>query len=344
MNERPDISIIVCTRNRAKYVGPCIKQLLSANTIYRFEVIVRDNCSEDNTQEVITELNEPRLRYVRAAENQGWSTFLEAGKLAKGEVITWISDEEDFIFENLEYVLNTFRTYALCNVLIGSVIVGPRSTEIRFPEQILGANNLHKAYLATLSFSGCSGIFVRQEAFAANCKSSFIDIYDAYVRQNFYQIGYIANCCLAGGELITTSRVVAKEVRHAPTTDNWSVANEVLSNKKVLLPHYYPLSILDRLSSSLATVWECEYMGLSEKIATAIELMRLFIGNINATSNLGLIALLSENYSAASVNAYKADIENRNLHRKFYRKLWILRGLLGTPLRVISNLKMRKRK
>lgn len=344
MTERPEISFIVCTRNRASFVANCIKQLLSAKTSFQFEVIVRDNCSEDNTPEVISQISDPRLRYIRASENQGWSTFLEAGKLATGEVITWLSDEDDFVFEQLEYVLSTFKAQANCNVLIGSVIVGPRSTEVRFPEQIFESDNLSKAYLATLSFSGCAGVFVRKTTFDANCQLSFIDQYDAYARQNFYQIGFIATCCLGGGNLISTSRIVAKEVRHAPSTDNWSVVDEAQNSTRALQPHYYPRSIYDRLISSLATVWENRYMSLFTKVSVAIKLTRTFITNIEASSHPSLIALLWDNYSDNSVNAYKADVEKKKLHQYLPRKLWLLNRLIGIPFHLIPLLKIRQRK
>jgi glycosyltransferase involved in cell wall biosynthesis len=321
-----------------------VKHLLYAKTSLLFEVIVRDNCSEDNTQELLSHIKDPRLKYIRSSKNQGWATFLEAGRLARGDLITWLSDEDDFIFSHLEYVLTEFKARPECNVMIGGVVVGPHSAEVLFSDRIYGGKDLFKAYSATLSFSGCAGVFVRRTAFEATCKISFTDQFDAYERQNFYQIGFIATRCLAGKSLITTSRVVVKETRHAPTTDNWSVADKSATSNQALQPHYYPQSIYDRLISSLATVVENRYLDFCGKLRLTIALTNTFISNINALLHPGLIELLTNNYPISSVNAYRVDVENKKLHHSARRKLWILIQLIKIPLRINQLLKSRQRK
>jgi glycosyltransferase involved in cell wall biosynthesis len=332
----------VCTRNRARYVEACIKHLLFVKTDFQLEVIVRDNCSDDDTYEVISQITDHRLRYICSPKNEGWSTFLEGGKLASGNIITWVSDEDNFVFEELEFILNVFKVHPECNVLIGGVIVGPSSAEIRFLDQKLSRDSRYKAYLQTISFSGCAGVFVRKKAFEENCRLSFIDQYDAYAKQNYYQIGFIATRCLSKGDLITTSRIVAKEVRHAPTTDNWSIVNVASDNIVELQPHYYPLSIYDRLISSLATVWESRCLNFLSKFKLAVELIKNFEKSINASDHPDIIKLLSENYSSVSVSAYKKDIEKRMLHQKFSRKLWVLKKLVLIPFNLRRMLKIRQ--
>ncbi len=67
----PLVSIGIPTYNRA---GSYLRYaLLSAeNQTYKnIEIIVSDNCSPDNTESVVRELNDPRVRYYRQSENIG---------------------------------------------------------------------------------------------------------------------------------------------------------------------------------------------------------------------------------------------------------------------------------
>jgi glycosyltransferase involved in cell wall biosynthesis len=60
----PLIAVIICTHNRAQYLGTAIDSLLQQD-FSDFEVVVVDNGSSDRTREVVEEkLPNPRLRYV----------------------------------------------------------------------------------------------------------------------------------------------------------------------------------------------------------------------------------------------------------------------------------------
>src|SRR5574338_1666987 len=184
------VSFLVSTYNRASYVEACVRHLLAAHTPHSFEVIVRDNASPDNTRSVIEGISDPRLRYVRAPRNQGTISFLELGRLARGEIITWLSDEDDFDFQYLDYVIDTFRNDLSCSVLIGSVTVGPKSAEVIFPEKV--ATDLAEALTLTLRFSGCAGVFVRGELFKKHCDIQLTEQQAAYRAWNYYPIGFFA--------------------------------------------------------------------------------------------------------------------------------------------------------
>jgi glycosyltransferase involved in cell wall biosynthesis len=61
----PQISAIICTHNRDKYLGAAIDSLLHQDFSGEFEVIVVDNASSDRTHEVVeARLPHPRLHYI----------------------------------------------------------------------------------------------------------------------------------------------------------------------------------------------------------------------------------------------------------------------------------------
>ncbi|MBD0333885.1 MAG: glycosyltransferase family 2 protein [Cyanobacteria bacterium Co-bin13] len=84
----PLISVIICTHNRAAYLGAAVDSLL-AQAFEAFEVLVVDNASTDGTRQVVEQrLGDARLRYVyepvlglSVARNRG-AAEAQAGLLA----------------------------------------------------------------------------------------------------------------------------------------------------------------------------------------------------------------------------------------------------------------------
>ncbi len=65
------VTIGLPTYNRAKhFLVPALECAL-AQDWENLEIIVSDNCSTDNTREIVTSYDDPRLRYVRQEENIG---------------------------------------------------------------------------------------------------------------------------------------------------------------------------------------------------------------------------------------------------------------------------------
>jgi glycosyltransferase involved in cell wall biosynthesis len=335
VSEKPVYSFIVCTRNRAEYAEACVKNLLQSNIERTFEVIVRDNHSEDQTEQTFREMADSRVKYFRADQNQPWSTFLEAGKLAEGKLLTWLSDEDDLMIDNLEGVLSKFEKNPNCNVVIGSVIVGPRKTPVDFPDRAYDPSSAEDAYFLTQQFSGCGGVFVRGEAFKAACTFQFENQLDAYRRQNYYPIGYIAALSLQGEELFTTSKVLVCENRHAPTTDNWSNPALLPEKTRALQPHYYPRSVRDRLASQLTQVWFNELLNPLQKARLSRRHVRAFVGNVYSLARLEILDLLRDNYAEVSVRAFVEEIRGLGLDKPIRLRSWVLRSLLLLPARIL---------
>ncbi len=94
INHSPKVSICMPTYNRAG----CLKQALAAllnQTFSDFELVVCDDASTDNTEEVVKSINDKRLRYVRNPSNLGlfenWNNCI---KHATGEYIAIYHDHD----------------------------------------------------------------------------------------------------------------------------------------------------------------------------------------------------------------------------------------------------------
>ena len=94
----PILSICIPTYNRGKFAYDAAMHILSAYKGDDIEVVISNNCSEDNTEELISQINDPRLSYYANQENLGAAynthlTFLRA----KGRFAYLTSDEDDII-------------------------------------------------------------------------------------------------------------------------------------------------------------------------------------------------------------------------------------------------------
>ena len=65
------VSIGIPTYNRANSYLRCALQSAVGQTYRNIEIIVSDNCSPDNTESLVKEFNDPRIRYYRQKENIG---------------------------------------------------------------------------------------------------------------------------------------------------------------------------------------------------------------------------------------------------------------------------------
>lgn len=66
----PSLTVYITTYNRANYLKESIESVL-AQTYKDFSLVVLDNCSTDNTEEVVKSFNDSRLCYIRHKENVG---------------------------------------------------------------------------------------------------------------------------------------------------------------------------------------------------------------------------------------------------------------------------------
>jgi GT2 family glycosyltransferase len=92
---QPFISAIICTHNRAGYLGAAIASVLG-QTYPHYELIVVDNASTDDTQAVVDGyLPHPQITYIHEA-NLGLSTARNRGAaIAQGEILAYLDDDAE---------------------------------------------------------------------------------------------------------------------------------------------------------------------------------------------------------------------------------------------------------
>jgi glycosyltransferase involved in cell wall biosynthesis len=112
---KPLLTIAIPTYNRSGYLRTGLQQLanqLSTVPAGEVEVIVSDNCSPDDTGEVVKALTSDimPIRYIRNENNLGWApNFAQCFEMARGRYILMIGDDDLLVDGALSHVLDTLR-------------------------------------------------------------------------------------------------------------------------------------------------------------------------------------------------------------------------------------------
>jgi glycosyltransferase involved in cell wall biosynthesis len=119
VSSEPRISVLIPTYNRASFLPGTLRSVF-AQTVPVDEVILVDDGSTDNTEEVVVSLlaqNPPwgsRLHYLRQ-ENQGKSVALNnALKVAKGEWIAFLDSDDTWMPDKLKWQFGALGQFPEC--------------------------------------------------------------------------------------------------------------------------------------------------------------------------------------------------------------------------------------
>lgn len=96
------VSIIMPSWNTGKFIGESIQSVLN-QTYKNWELIIVDDCSTDNTDEIVASFNDERIRYFRNDKNSGAAlTRNRALCEARGEWIAFLDSDDLWMPKKLE--------------------------------------------------------------------------------------------------------------------------------------------------------------------------------------------------------------------------------------------------
>ena len=97
------------TCNRANIITDSIISVL-AQTYRNWELIIIDDGGTDNTENVVNEFNDNRIRYERLDSGQGNAAARNLGQsLAKGSIISYLDDDDIWDPDTLLISVNALR-------------------------------------------------------------------------------------------------------------------------------------------------------------------------------------------------------------------------------------------
>ena len=105
----PVVSVIITTYNRAIYLKRAIKSVIS-QTFKNFELIIIDDCSTDNTEQVVNSITDDRIIYFKHKTNLGVHQARNNGiQMARGEFIGFLDDDDEWLPNKLKKQVELFK-------------------------------------------------------------------------------------------------------------------------------------------------------------------------------------------------------------------------------------------
>jgi glycosyltransferase involved in cell wall biosynthesis len=111
-NNNYDLKFSICmpVYNGEDIISQTLRSILT-QSFDNFEIIIVDDCSKDNTFEVIKSLNDKRIKYFKNEKNLGYPKNLEeCRKKANGDII-YLMAQDDILAKNA--LLNTYKAFRI---------------------------------------------------------------------------------------------------------------------------------------------------------------------------------------------------------------------------------------
>lgn len=135
INSDAVVSVVIPTYNRANTITDSIRSVL--NQTYRtLEVIIVDDGSTDNTEEIVKSIPDLRVVYVKQ-ENAGACAARNTGiSRARGEYIAFHDSDDTWMPEKLEREMDAMLTKNTDIVVCKLLMKFPDGSEVYYPKRI----------------------------------------------------------------------------------------------------------------------------------------------------------------------------------------------------------------
>jgi len=193
----PTISIVLTTYNGAKYLTKQLESLKN-QTLQPTEIIVQDDCSNDNTVEIIQNYSQlPQIQLYQNEKNMGFvKNFESAIQKASGDYIALCDQDDIWESTKLQTLLNAIKDNTLA--YSNSVLIDAADNSLGITlSQKLKNNFIDSCSALNFIFDNCVSahamIFHRSllEHIATIPKNSFFDAYIAASAASLKGVKYV---------------------------------------------------------------------------------------------------------------------------------------------------------
>lgn len=167
------VSVIIPTYKRSEFIERAIESVLK-QTYQDFEIIVVDDNNpnteyrEELEEKMKQYANNPKIRYIQHEKNKNGAAARNTGiNIAKGEYITFLDDDDIFLPNRLEILVEKLEKNQEYDAAYSSVIIIKGHKIIGYTVANKSGNMKNELLLGTFSLGTGSNLFFRASALRA---------------------------------------------------------------------------------------------------------------------------------------------------------------------------------
>lgn len=166
-SSNPQISVIIPTMNRVDYIAKAIESVLN-QTFQDFEILIIDGSSTSATIDILRNLTDTRILYLRQKGKKGLSAARnQAIGQSHGQFIAFLDDDDLWLPRKLEKQITLLRQNASFSLVYSS-----QSYVIQSDGQVIGLYNrptfdgdIYPQILEGNLIGNCNGVLARKNCF-----------------------------------------------------------------------------------------------------------------------------------------------------------------------------------
>lgn len=166
MNEEVFFSVIIPTYNRAAFIEKTIRSVLNQRE-QNFEIIVVDDGSTDNTEDIVRGILSNKIRYYRIPNSERGHARNFGASVSKGSYVNFL-DSDDTLYPNhlseAEYLIGKYNSPEFFH--LGYDIKDEQEKILKHINKLKG--ELRTKLIKEGNLLSCNGVFIRSDIIREN--------------------------------------------------------------------------------------------------------------------------------------------------------------------------------
>ena len=155
------LSIVIPTYNRSHLIEKTILSVLN-QTEKNFEVIVVDDGSTDNTEEIVSKYLSDRFRYFKIENSERGAARNFGTKQAIGEYVNWFDSDDEMLPNHVEAFLGMKEQYHSPEIITLKYAFKHAATGT-ITQKAFTTNHTKHDFLVTGNYLACNPVIVRRD-------------------------------------------------------------------------------------------------------------------------------------------------------------------------------------
>lgn len=169
MIEKPLVSILIPVYNAEKTISKCISCAIN-QTYENIEIIVIDDCSKDNTINIISTFNNPKIKFYRNEHNLGLSeNWNECLRKSNGKFVHYLHCDDLISEDCIEKKVNIIANNDNVNLVFNATKIINENDKVIYKRNYFNKNKLfdgnklaHKSFTSSNIFGEPSNVLFRK--------------------------------------------------------------------------------------------------------------------------------------------------------------------------------------